>query len=571
MKNLLRSLLPEILIFVCLILGIAIFNLNEVGVRNFQLVRNGLSENASVPIRMDFDVGEVFSVEFDLVSSAQELSMRIIPDDCVDSIFVNGRQKTLAGIDGLCNFAKGFDFSAEPGHYQVYLRNKGSVGGFDFVLKNVFVQDVLYGVNILLLLVLLGLLLRRFKVLPLPLIFLLLVAVGLHCVYTYNTNYITRTYDIDGHVEYVKYVAENYAVPQNDQCWSCYHPPVYYAMGALAWNIAPKLGLVETRALQWLSFALSIAFMIVGAKILVLLLKGPPLMLSSLLWFFWPLLFMVSPRIGNDQLFFVTHTLCLWGCFKYIVEKESRYMILAAVMVALSFWTKSTGAVTALVFVSAFMLGYFPRERLKPNRNEAAALVILALFVVSAACIKIAAGSSLVGNSISLNSAMRVGADLQNFLFFDVKDFLTVPYTSGWGDVGGRQYMLNYLAKTSMFGEFVLDGSTTGNNLAIAMSFTFVTLVVTAFIGFLKTRINKAFLLLLLQAGFFLAALVSLRISAPFGCSSDFRYVVPALLSFIPFVSLGIFRKEVSLGWKCLGGGVSVLFVVCTIWLMMLL
>ncbi|MCF0217343.1 MAG: glycosyltransferase family 39 protein [Fibrobacteraceae bacterium] len=571
MKRKIISILPVAVVLILLVVGIIVFNLSNVEVRHFHMVRNGLIENINFPIRQDFGIEEVFSVEFDLVSSSKEVSMRIIPDDCVDAIIVDGKRKSLAGIKGLCSFGKGFDFTAEPGHYQVYLRNKGGVGGFDMVLKKVFIQDVLYVVNTLLFLVLLGLLLYRFKVLPLHIILLLLVAVGLHSAYTGNTNYMTRSYDTDGHLDYVKYVATNYSVPKNDQCWSCYHPPVYYALGASVWNIAPKLGLVETRALQWLSFALSVALMIVGAKILALILQGAPLVLSSLLWLFWPILFMISPRIGNDQLFFLTHTLCLWGCFKYVVDKNSRYMILAAIMVALSFWTKSTGAVTALIFASALVLGYFPRQSLKPNKSEVVAVGIFILFAISVVGIKLLSGNALVGNLNSLNSAMRVEANLQNFLFFDFKDFLTVPYTSGWEDVGGRQYMLNYLAKSSMFGETILENSITGRNLAIAMSFMLLVLVAISFIGFLKTKMNKAYLLLLLQIVFFFAALVSLRISAPYGCSSDFRYVVPMLLSFVPFVSFGILRKEVTLGWKCFGVGVSVLFVVCTVWLMMLL
>ncbi len=563
--------LPGVLTFFFLLAGIFAFNRVNVDVRNFHLVRDGLIERAAFPVRGDFAIGEPFSVEFDLVSSSDEVPLHIIPDDCVDSIFIDGQKQSLAGILGLCSFNKGFDFSGSPGFYQVYLQNKGGIGGFDMVVKKVFVQRVLYVVNTLLFLVLLGLLLRRFRVLPLNLTVMLLIAVGLHCAYTSNTNYLTRSYDTEGHVDYVKYIAERHSIPDDDACWSCYHPPVYYVLGAAVWRFAPVFGLVEARALQWFSFVLSIVLLVVGVKILMLLLKGPPLLLASILWLFWPVLFMTSPRVGNDQLFFVTHAFCLLGCLEYILHKDDRYMVMAAVMVAFSFWTKSTGTVTALVFVTAFALGFAPRKLLTPNRGETVAIIVFVLFFIGVVLTKFASGTPLVGNLNTLHSSMHVGADLQNLLFFDVKEFLTVPYTSGWDDVGGRQYMLNYLAKTSMFGETVLEDSRTGRNLATAMSFLFVGLLATAFVGFLRTRINRVLLLLLLQAAFFFAALVGLRVTAPFGCSSDFRYVVPVLLSFVPFVGLGVFRSAVSPGWKYLGVGVPILFTACTIWLMMLL
>ncbi len=571
MRDKIRRILPGVILFAFLMVGLASFNLVNAKIHNFHLIQNGFVKAATIPIKQDFDKGEKFSVEFELESSFEEIPMRIVPDDCVDSIVVNGRRKSLAGIDGLCSFTKGFDFSAEPGFYHVYLHNNGGAGGFEVVLKNVFIQKILYAVNTLLLLALLGWLICKFKILPFHLMLMLLVAVGLHCAYTYNTNYMTRSYDTEGHVAYVKYIAENHSIPNDEECWSCYHPPIYYVAGAFVWTLTSQLGLVETRALQWFSFSLSIILMIVGVKILMLLLNGAPLVLASSLWLFWPVLFMISPRVGNDQLFFLAHVLCLWWCLKYILNKDGRCMILAGFMVALSFWTKNTGAVTALVFISAFVLGYFPRQSLKPSKSEMTAIVVFIAFTFSVVLDKLFLDSALVGNLNSLNSLMRVNSDVQNILFFDIKEFLTIPYTSGWHDEGGRQYMLNYLAKTSMFGETVLDDSVAGRNLAASMSFLLLGIVITAFVGFLKTKISKAYLLLVLQAVYFFIALAALRIKAPYGCSSDFRYVVPVLLSFVPFVGLGTFCKEGTLGWKCTGVVFSVLFVICTIWLMMLL
>lgn len=571
MRDKIRRILPGVILFAFLIAGVVEHNLLDVKIHNFHLIQNGFVKAAVIPIKQDFDKGEAFSVEFELESSFEEIPMHIVPDDCVDSIVVNGRKKSLAGIDGLCSFTKGFDFAAEPGFYHVYLRNNGGAGGFDLMLKNTSGQKILYVVNSLLLLALLGWLIYKFRILPFRLMLMFLVAVGLHCAYTYDTNYMTRSYDTDGHVAYVKYIAENHSIPKDDECWSCYHPPVYYVAGASVWTLATQLDLVETRALQWLSFVFSIILMIVGVKILMLLLNGAPLVLASSLWLFWPVLFMISPRVGNDQLFFLTHVLCLWWCLKYILNKDGRCMILAGFMVALSFWTKNTGTVTALIFVSAFVLGYFPRQSLKPGKSEIAAFAVFAVFVFCVVLDKFFFESALVGNLNSLNSSMRVKSNVQNILFFDIKEFLTIPYTSGWYDEGGRQYMLNYLAKTSMFGETILDDSVAGKNLAVSMSFLFLGIVAAAFVGFLKTKINKAYLLLVLQAVYFFVALTTLRVKAPYGCSSDFRYVVPALLSFVTFAGLGVFRKEVSLGWKCTGVVFSVLFVICTIWLMMLL
>ncbi len=567
MKKIIRHL-PGLVLLALLVTGIVVFNAFNTQVQHFRLVRHGFIEDKTYPVKENFGNGEVFSVEFDMVSRFQSVSMRIIPDDCVDSVFVDGRPKSLAGVQGLCSYSKGFDFSAEPGHYQFFLHNGGGPGGFDLMLKRNVVQDVLYVVNTLLLLALLGTVLYRFKVLPLHLMLMLLVAVGLHSAYTSGTNYMTRSYDCEGHVAYVKFIAEKGSIPKDRDCWSCYHPPVYYALNAPVWIAAEKCNLFPPRALQWVSFGFSIMVLVLGAKILSLLLSGGALTLSCLLWFFWPVLFMTAPRLGNDQLFFLAHVLCLFAAVKYIVEHQGRYLVLALLMVALAFWTKSTGVVTALVFCSAFVLGYFPRQALKPTKSEAVSLAVFAVFAVCVALVKLLGDSSLVGNLNSLNSSIRVGSATPNLLYFDLKEFLTVPYTSSWSDGGGRQYMMNFLAKTSMFGEATLNNSLTGRNLATVMSFLFLVLAVVAVVGFVKTRIGKLHVLLLLQVAFFLAAMIYLRVKAPFACSSDFRYIVPVLLSVIPFVGFGVFKDDASLKWKCLGVGSVILFVLCSIWLM---
>lgn len=78
-------------------------------------------------------------------------------------------------------------------------------------------------------------------------------------------------------------------------------------------------------------------------------------------------------------------------------------------------------------------------------------------------------------------------------------------------------------------------------------------------------------ILLFLQIAMFFAALMYLRITVPFACSNDFRYILPVLASFIPFVCLGVFRKSFGRKWKALMMGNGIAFAGLSIWFVLLI
>ena len=104
-----------------------------------------------------------------------------------------------------------------------------------------------------------------------------------------------------------------------------------------------------------------------------------------------------------------------------------------------------------------------------------------------------------------------------------------------------------------------------GRTFATLVSVTFLGLLVYAVRGFWKTRLKTIHWLLLMQGGAFIAALMFLRIKLPFACSNDFRLIAPAILSFIPFVAMGVNVEGGSLKWKVLGYALVAGFVLSTV------
>ncbi len=145
------------------------------------------------------------------------------------------------------------------------------------------------------------------------------------------------------------------------------------------------------------------------------------------------------------------------------------------------------------------------------------------------------------------------------------------PFTSPWDESLGREFFWNYALKTSLFGEFRIFRFPLGETLGAAIGTSLLVLVVCAFRGFWKSKMDRVQVLLLLQIAMFLAALMYLRITVPFACSNDFRYILPVLASFIPFVCLGTFVKPSGRKWKALMMGNGIVFAGLSVWFALLI
>ncbi len=568
--------LPElycvILLAACIVAGIAM----RVTFDDVKLIRNGATEDVAFPIAKKMNDGEFFQVELDVRNPfGIAYDLRVVPDDCAESIVMNGQRIEVSDVHNRCNFSKGFLLKdsvlaphrvGDKTHFSFSLKNNGGDAGLNLFIYQKSSIATVANVGAVVIFALLCLFLaRRFKLRG-SLLLIFFLGVVLRTVFFANIPYTTYANDVDGHVAYVQYVLENHAIPGVDDCWTCYHPPVYYVAAAPSFVLGEWMGITGPSGVQAFSLLLSVVTLLFGIMFLRNFLTGATLGIASLLWTLWPLMILVSPRIGNDQMFYLLHVITLWGGIRYFNEGRGKYLIAAVVAAAFAMWTKTTAVVTlGMVFLFA-VCGYVRNFRLlRPSRSELVAWGMFAALIAAIVLQKLLGDADLVGNSSGLNSRLKVGNDAFNYIFFDLKSFVTHPFTSAWNGEWGREFFWNYSFKTAMFGEFELVPNVNGRTLATIMSVTFLGLLVYAARGFWKTRLQAIHWILLLQAVAFFAALMFLRIKVPYSCSNDFRYIAPVVLSFIPFVAMGIHVEGASLKWKVLGYALVAGFVLSTV------
>lgn len=577
MKRLLKA--PELYFGIVLVLC-AIFTVwSEPNISNARLIVDGIEKNVMLPISEDIPDHRIFNVKMDVSDlHFPGYSFHLTPDDCLEKLTVNGENVPLDSVKNRCDYTKGFFLSSANLPAAVNgtlsmdfaLKDRGGPGGLSLeVYQNGFWWRLFQVIFALDFFVLAFLMLRRYRV-PVPFAMLILMATLCHVIYTEATPYTARTHDVDGHVGYIEYIADHHRIPENDACWSCYHPPVYYTMMAPVWAIAESVGFPPARAVQWASFILSFILVATGVGVLRLVMTGPALGVAAVVWAFFPTLFLITPRIGNDQLFFLAHVICLCASLSYIVKRKTIALVIGAIACWAAFWTKSTGVVTICIWIVGFVLGYFPRERMLPKSGEWAGLLLMLGLGISILA-KIFVGDALVGNAVSLNGRLAVGSDAVNFFYFDIPGFLSTDYTDAWRDEGGRQYFWNYFFKSALFGEFKIRTDAFGTWVAMILNYSFFGLLIYAAVGFWKKKLDRKVWLLLVNGVLFVFALAALRMKYPYSCSNDFRYILPVLLSFVPFVGWGIFKENASFKWEVTGVILALVFVVSSCLLYLLL
>lgn len=425
---------------------------------------------------------------------------------------------------------------------------------------------------------------RKDKILML----IIFAGIGIRIFYLSYTDYNIRSYDTDGHIEYIKYVAEKSQIPRGEQCWECHQMPLYYLLAGFFYRFLQAVGMSQLNfALQGLSLAFFAVFLFFGVKTFKLIIKEKTYFrIATLILFFWPGGVMNSIRISNDSLFYSFWAICFYFLVKWIQEGERKNFYIASVFVLLSLFTKTSGLILVVLVMVALLFKVLlaPSETIKHISRIFVAIgyyqrEIMVFFLITILGLSViyyknffyfekkgemAQNRDFFARTVkndSLNGALKVDNNISNYLWFDIGMHNKKVFTSSWIDDGGRQYFWNYLLKTSLFGEFDTNhydkkGSpwpwaTYLNGLALVLFLCVlfgVTFILLKNIFYLFKGNNNSILPLFILSSLFipLAVLMSYRIKAPYACNNDFRFILPTMipLTFIYVEWLKIWDKK---------------------------
>lgn len=519
--------------------------------------RDGLVRSVSLPfLSREWSRG-IFRLEAEVrVSSHPYKLIRIVADDCILAVTINGKRLLLDEFSPQqrCNYRSGITVKARDlnrskiNTIEVIWDNRG---GGEFGVDLGHALEPWYQITLIGLIAVLvsGVFFKALRSRGIRTDTALLLSLGLaiRLFYLSQTDFNERTYDVTeggGHLDYIKLVATEFTLPNPSEGWEYHQPPLYYLSAALVYKLAELLDFEDGYiALQLLALCFFMVFLIASAKLLASLIDLRHIYLAALaLLVFWPSGVIHSVRIGNDPLLYALWAVFLLQLREWQQTDSKRMFNWACLSIVLAILTKPNALVLTGIAAGVLLAwGRFEIRRWLTLFGATALGVVLS--VVDNIYYAMISGSDwLIGQSAhTKNLALYVGNQLSNYLVFDLRVYLEQPFISTYLDATGRQYFLNFLLKSSLFAEFTFSGRFAGQ-LAQVVSFLLLLMVlyVVTFIVTLRLNEFRKYALVLLNLGIPLAALVFFRWYDPASPHADFRLIFPALVSVIAFFALSL-------------------------------
>ncbi len=493
-----------------------------------------------------------FSVNLNTAFHSSYYTLRA--DDCLESLMINGTILPREAVEP-CIIDQPATFFLRPylsvGDNTIVaeIRDSGGRQGISFAPARSDPLLLSAKLCLLFFLVLLGLLLASRPRDSWQRATLLILVTGalLRLMLLDATPFNVRTNDVEGHIDYILYVVQYWAIPKIHQGWEFYQPPLYYFLMAIPYRIGEILRFEhETilRLLQGIAWMISVGLLWLCSSIARHLFSDAQKK-EQLFWVaiiaLFPGMVLFAPRINNDVLLQTLSFLSLGLAVSFWQKISARTWYILIMTLALALLTKMNAV--PLVVAAFLTLALHPACSWKRKFS----LGIIGLCILFAMTewlfvLRFLEDSSarMVGNIGNLHGGLMVTRTWSDFIVFNPIEVLWHPYNHAWDDAMRRSFFFEYFYRSAFFGEFFWG--TTLRRFAQILLFGGLLSLIFMLAGFLRLRAaewRRAFPLWI----FFIVVLAShlvFRFYYPFASSQDFRYSTILLLPAAYFLLIGI-------------------------------
>ena len=188
----------------------------------------------------------------------------------------------------------------------------------------------------------------------------------------------------DNHFEPILLIMKTGTIPAKNDCWQCYHPPVFYWISAMAGHVATHMVATISQLLKFFQFVVCF-YGILTLGVLYLILNKLPLSdFSRLLAFgtacFLPRHIYMSAMNSNDTISYLFVALSIY-LLLIAIERKFPFLVLlaASIVISLTLFTKYTSFVVLPVVLTVFALLLY--KRLFASRKQALLSFVLMLLI----------------------------------------------------------------------------------------------------------------------------------------------------------------------------------------------
>ena len=388
------------------------------------------------------------------------------------------------------------------------------------------------------------------------LIVILLFACGfaLRLGYALRYGYAVNQHDVEslrtsGHLSYIYGIAESFSLPDTNY-WQFSHPPLHHIIAAGVVKLSELCGFSLDRAfenIQLLTVFYASMTMLAGYSICrICRIRGNTLCFCAMLLAFHPSFFILAGSINNDILMILLSMYAVVFLMKWYGAPSIKYAFICGLFCGLAMCTKVSAALIAVVAAITVVIKYIGDRH---SGNNSLPLGKAALQTLCFLAVLLPLGLwhpirnyILFEQPLGYVAPIPVTSGLYTGDVSFVKRLILPFSTENFGiyvDVWKEYNVWHYLLRNSLFGEYNF-GKEGIAVFAVAANFVLITASIAALVHILVRRSFKTERLMPLIVMYFvqLAFFIYFNIRYPFGCTMDFRYIVPLLFCKTAFLGV---------------------------------
>lgn len=355
----------------------------------------------------------------------------------------------------------------------------------------------------------------------------------------------------NGHFSYIQTIFIQNRLPSTNQ-YQYYQPPLHHFISAMWLKVFSKLirsytTLIES--LQFVPLIYSMLLLIVINKILKeLKIKDKYKNLILIIMAFHPTFTILSGSINNDMLSILLIFCTLYELIKWYKKSDMVNTIILAIVTGLAVMAKTSGAIVSLPIMYIFLLQFYRAIKKGDKRKIWQYIGMYCVFGI----ISLSLGLWYpVRNYILFKQPILYILDPNNQkLYVGDKSLLSrfVPFSKElliqYADPYEHYNIPTFLIKSSLFGEWTWTTSYICKYIYVFALFANIAIIVFSIVAIIRemTSNRKRDLIyrniFLILYFFNIISFISMNIKLPYGCSMDFRYIVPTIFIGIYFIGL---------------------------------
>ena len=377
------------------------------------------------------------------------------------------------------------------------------------------------------------------------------IGILLRTAYILYTPITERQHDLEkdvGHLAYIETIYKTGKLPTHNK-WQFYQQPLHHIIAAGWLKINEIFGIdlaTSEEGIQIITAIYSSMIILISYCILKELnIDNKLKLLVMTVISVHPTLIILAGSINNDILMIMLTFLAILYLIKWYKKSSMPNTIILAIITALIALTKISGTIIAIpilyIFINKFLQDYFKGKAPKIIKDYIWKFIIFGVISLGLGLSYSIRNMYLFNQSIfyvpTAGSAVYCG----NRSLIDRLEIFSPEWLKVFAYPIGDCNIWAYLVKSSLFGEYHLENINLIPSIMLVLNIVIILISLICLIKVIaqskKTvEIKMIILFYLVQICMFIYS----NIAMPYGCTMDFRYIVPTIMFGMIFIVYGI-------------------------------